>query len=85
MQLNILISEFFEYVSNKCKMCKVYKKRYLDRFKIDCAAEIFFRNRMIEGCRRYYVCMYVLGFYGPVNNEIISSRSVNSRTVPGHA
>ena len=29
------------------------------------------------------VCLFVLGFYGPVNNEVMSSRSVNSGTVPG--
>ena len=31
------------------------------------------------------VCLFVLGFYGPVNNEVISSQSVNSGTVPGQA
>ena len=30
-------------------------------------------------------CLYVLEFYGPVNNEVMSSRSVNSGTVPGQA
>ena len=29
--------------------------------------------------------MFVFGFYGPVNNEVMSSRSVNSGTVPGQA
>ena len=28
-------------------------------------------------------CLFVLGFYGPFNNEVMSSRSVNSGTVPG--
>ena len=28
-------------------------------------------------------CLFVLGFYGPVNNEVMSSRSVNNSTVPG--
>ena len=28
---------------------------------------------------------FVLGFYGPVNNEVMSSQSVNSGTVPGQA
>ena len=28
-------------------------------------------------------CLFVLEFYGPVNNEAMSSRSVNSGTVPG--
>ena len=27
--------------------------------------------------------LFVLEFYGPVNNEVMSSRSVNSGTVPG--
>ena len=27
--------------------------------------------------------LFVLGFYGPVNNEVMSMRSVNSGTVPG--
>ena len=31
------------------------------------------------------VCLFVLGFYGPVNNEVMSSRSVNSDTVPRQA
>ena len=31
------------------------------------------------------VCMFVLGFYGPINNEVMSSQSVNSGTVPGQA
>ena len=31
------------------------------------------------------LCLFVLGFYGPVNNEIMSNRSVNSGTVPGQA
>ena len=33
------------------------------------------------------VCLFVfvLGFYGPFNNEVMSSRSVNSGTVPGQA
>ena len=30
-------------------------------------------------------CLFVLGFYGPVNNEVMSSQSVNSGTVPGQA
>ena len=29
--------------------------------------------------------LFVLGFYGPVNNKVMSSRSVNSGTVPGQA
>ena len=29
--------------------------------------------------------LFVLGFYGPVNNEVMSSRSVKSGTVPGQA
>ena len=32
-----------------------------------------------------FVCLFVLGFNGPVNNEVMSSRSVNSGTVPGQA
>ena len=31
----------------------------------------------------FRICLFVLEFYGPVNNEIMSSRSVNSGTVPG--
>ena len=31
------------------------------------------------------ICLSVLEFYGPVKNEIMSSRSVNSGTVPGQA
>ena len=29
--------------------------------------------------------LFVLEFYGPVNNEVMSSQSVNSGTVPGQA
>ena len=38
-------------------------------------------------CVCLYVCLYlfVLGFYGPVNNKVMSSRSVNSGTVPRQA
>ena len=43
MQLNILQSEFFEYVSSKCKMRSSIKKNSnFDRFNIDCVAEILF-------------------------------------------
>ena len=31
------------------------------------------------------IFVFVLEFYGPVNNEVMSSRSVNSGTVPGQA
>ena len=31
------------------------------------------------------VCLFVLEFYGPVNNEVNLSRSVNSVTVPEQA
>ena len=31
------------------------------------------------------VCLFVLGFYDPVNNDVMSSRSVKSGTVPGQA
>ena len=31
-----------------------------------------------------FVCL-CWEFYGPVNNEVMSSRSVNSSTVPGQA
>ena len=30
-------------------------------------------------------CLFVLEFYGPVNNVVMSSRLVNSGTVPGQA
>ena len=33
----------------------------------------------------FSVCVCVLEFYGLVNNEVMSSRSVNSGTVPGQA
>ena len=32
-----------------------------------------------------FVCLFVLEFYGPVNNQVMLSRSVNSSTVPGQA
>ena len=35
--------------------------------------------------RTVFVCLFVLEFYGPVNNEVMSSRSVNSGTIPGQA
>ena len=37
------------------------------------------------GSTRRNVCLFVLGFYGPVNNEVMLSRSVNSGTLPGQA
>ena len=36
-------------------------------------------------CGFIFVCLFVLGFYGPVNNEVMSSRSADSGTVPGQA
>ena len=33
----------------------------------------------------YYLFLSVFGFYGPVNNEVMSSRSVNSGTLPRQA
>ena len=30
-------------------------------------------------------CLFVLGFHGPVNNDVMSSRLVNKGTVPGQA
>ena len=32
-----------------------------------------------------FFCLFVLEFYGPVNNEVMSSQSVNGGTVPGQA
>ena len=29
--------------------------------------------------------LFVLGFHGPVNNEVMPSQSVNSGTLPGQA
>ena len=40
------------------------------------------RKRFCDG---QTVCLFMFGFYGPVNNEVMSSRSVNSGTVPGQA
>ena len=31
------------------------------------------------------LCLFVLEFYGPFNNEVMSNWSVNSGTVPGQA
>ena len=33
----------------------------------------------------FRICLFVFEFYGPVNNEVMSSRSVNNGTVPGQA
>ena len=33
----------------------------------------------------FFFCLFVLGFYGPVNNEVMLNRSVNSGTIPGQA
>ena len=35
--------------------------------------------------RKNLSCLFVSEFYGPVNNEVMSSRPVNSGTVPGQA
>ena len=42
-------------------------------------------KRTSMGTRKGRMGLFVLGFYGPVNNEVMSSRSVNSGTVPGQA
>ena len=41
--------------------------------------------RVFVGRTGHFVCLFVLEFYSPVNNEVMSSRSVNSGTVPGQA
>ena len=33
----------------------------------------------------FLLFVFVLGFYGPVNNEVEASRSINGGTVPGQA
>ena len=40
---------------------------------------------MIIVAQKEDLIFFVLEFYGPVNNEVMSSRSVNSGTVPGQA
>ena len=42
-------------------------------------------NRKKTGKVGPKVYLFVLEFYSPVNNEVMSSRSVNSGTVPGQA
>ena len=37
------------------------------------------------GVQWLQMILFVLGFYGPVNNEVMSSRSVKSGSVPGQA
>ena len=42
----------------------------------------------VGGCMRTYGRVHdciCVGVYGPVNNKVMSSRSVNSGTVPGQA
>ena len=43
------------------------------------------QNQWTMKYRSQFVCLFVLEFYGPVNNEVMSSRSVNSGTVPGQS
>ena len=42
-------------------------------------------KKLLAELYSYCVCLFVLGFYGPVKNEVMSSRSINSGTVPGQA
>ena len=35
--------------------------------------------------RKCNFVLFVLGFYSPINNEVMPSRSVNSGSVPGQA
>ena len=46
-----------------------------------------FARRVVSSMPKVIVVfvLFLLGFYGPVNNEVMSSRSVNSGTVPGQA
>ena len=50
-----------------------------------CNHYIINSNFMLGYTIAIYQNRYVLGFYGQVNNEVMSSRSVNSGTVPGQA
>ena len=42
-------------------------------------------NKDLVNNSELIVCLFVLEFYGPVNEEVMSSWSVNSDTVPGQA
>ena len=53
------------------------------------AAQCTYKEEELRVCvieddekKKFFICV---GFYGPVNNEVMSSRSVNSSTVPGQA
>ena len=63
------------------KIIQDFKKDYTRRFCFFCFFFLFF----FCCCCFFFVCVCVcvLEFYGPVNNEVMSSRSVNSGTVPG--
>ena len=41
--------------------------------------------RLVKSSVHKLLNLFVLGFYGPVNNEVMSSLSVSSGTVPGQA
>ena len=51
-----------------------------------CKRNIIRKNFLFLFIRKFdhpqIVCLFVLWFYGPVNNEVMLSRSVNSGTVP---
>ena len=79
----IYIYIFFFFIENWSywlswgKVVFCFWKRRCDRLSTICNVDDHMRKIVL------FVCLFVLGFNGPVKNEVMSSRSVNSGIVPG--
>ena len=65
--------------------CFIYSGIYCIKV-FNCDNRVYFTCPCTQYWSKLKHCLFVcVGVYGPVNNEVMSSRSVNSGPVPGQA
>ena len=67
------------------KTCIGYNTKCIGTVKLSNPMGTHTHHIVTNTFHRETVCLFVLEFYGPVNNEVMWSRSVNCRTVTGQA
>ena len=78
----LTLTYFFCFITPPTEKCPGLKYRICK----PASAQVSITN--IDQCDTHVsiiVCLFVLEFYGPVNNKVMSSQSVNSGTVPWQA
>ena len=72
---------FFIFLSLQFSSFKNFCHIFLRNFEAEKVETWYTREQWVDVL---FVCLFVLGFYGPVN-EVVLSQSVNSGTVPRQA